>query len=109
MFSLSAPCTLRLAIASPTFSPPMHSVTWPYSCSRARGSCPPLCLSASPGILPLLLLPGPRRRLPTSPMWSSVALCMQPRCRAAPILFYFTLLLVFLSLIFLSFLCTLGS
>ncbi len=30
MFSLNAPCTLLLAIASPTRFPPMHSVTWPH-------------------------------------------------------------------------------
>ena len=97
IFSLSAPCMLRLAIASPTFSPLMPSLTWPHFSSRARGYSLPLCVSASACTQPLLLLPGPRRRLPPSPMWGSC--CSLPVHAApmsgTPILFHFYCCLFF--------------
>ncbi len=61
---LSAHCMLRRAVASATCSPLVPSLRWPHSCSNARGSCLPLCLSATAGMLLLLLQPpGQRRRL----------------------------------------------
>ena len=67
MFSLGDPCMLLLAVASLTFSLLMPSLSWPHSCARTRGLCPPLYLSASAGTLPLLL-PGQWWCLPTRPL-----------------------------------------